>query len=192
MKTSSLFNPGARPWLLPAAGFGAGSLLSLLLLLDASIAVPGIIAGGAAGGVSLAQVTNRRETAVRAMFGFGAAFLIGGIISGLGIILRTIGAPELHFYSWYLSGFVISGSLSALFTRSQFISVKNAVISFLIGSVIGGATIQALVGFTGMEGSVASITGIFITNLIGGGLCGATSEPFDAVAQEEFRLMNSG
>lgn len=184
-----MLHTGARHWLLTAAGFGAGSLLSLLMLLDATLAVPGIIAGGAFGGVSLAQVTDRRKATVRTLVGFGAAFLIGGIISGLGLILISIGAPYLYFYSWYIFGFVISGSLSALFTGSQLISVKNGLISFLIGSILGGATIQALLAFTKMEHSVVAIIGIFITNLIGGALCGATSESFEPIGNEELQEM---
>jgi hypothetical protein len=183
---------GVKPWLVTATGFGGGSLLSLLLLLDAAMAVPGIISGGAIGGLSMAYASGRREDAARALWGFGAAFLIGGIFSGLGIILANISAPFFYFISWYVSGFVLSGTLSALFTRSRFITVKNSAISFLVGSLFGVAAIAVLGEFTAMESSLANVIGIFITNAIAGALCGATSEGFAAVAPAELKQGEPG
>jgi hypothetical protein len=190
-KKNPLLHSSANPWLLTATGFGVGSLLSLLLLLDAAMAVPGIIAGGAIGGVSMAYATGRREAAARALWEFGAAFLIGGIFSGLGIILANISAPFFYFYSWYVSGFVISGTLSALFTRSRFISVRNSALSFLVGSLIGGVAIALFRDLIAMESPLASLTGVFITNVIAGALCGATSKGFAATAHEEFEVMRT-
>lgn len=176
----------ANPSLLGAIGFGVGSLLSLILLLDSAIAIPGIISGGVGGGAALAYATQRRSATVRAMFGYGAAFLIGGIFSGLGIIVAQISAApgtssgSFGFYLLYISGFVISGVLSALFTGSQFISVKNSAIAFVIAETVGGIVIDVLRKLTGPYTIFVGIVGLFITNVIAGVICGAVLEPTPA------------
>lgn len=178
-----------NPSLLTAIGFGAGSLPSLLLLLGPAIIIPGIISGGALGGLALAYAGQRRSVTLRTMFAFGTAFLIGGSFSGLGIFVEQIStAPgssfaSFEFYLLYISGFVISGVLSALLTRSQFISVKNSAIAFVIAGTVGGVVIDVLNKVIWPKNALIYVIGLFITNVIGGAFCGAVLESTPAEPQ---------
>jgi hypothetical protein len=189
MKKSLFLYCSANPSLLTAIGFGMGTLLSVLLLWDVTIAFPGMILGGAGGGIALAYVTNRRDFTILALFGFSTAFLTGSFFSGAGFILAPTYRPFFYFYCIYIFGFVISGILGALFTGSKFISVKNSAISFIVGSILGGAVIGVLRELPGIQNWLVGIIGIFITNVTGGALSGATSKPFDTEVREEIQIV---
>jgi hypothetical protein len=188
-KKSLLLYCSANPSLVTAIGFGLGTLLSVLLLWDVTIAVPGMIFGGAGGGIALAYVTNRRDFTILALFGFSTAFLTGGLFSVTGFILAPTYKPFFYFYFTYILGFVISGILSALFTGSKFISVKNSTISFIVGSILGGAVIGVLRELPGTKNWLVAIVGIFVTNVTGGALSGATSKPLDREVREEIKIV---
>jgi hypothetical protein len=164
-----------HPSLLTAAGFGLGGL-PLILIWGVGGMIPAILVSGAVGGVLLAYLTKRRDLTVLAMFGFGSAFLVGGMISGGGLILlieRSL--PFFSFYTMYVVGFGIAGLLSSAFTRSRLLSVANSMVSFVVGGLVGGVVIGVLVELVGRKNALMGAIGLFITTTVGGALAGAVS-----------------
>jgi len=176
MKTDPLRYIRNHPSLLAAAGFGLGGL-PLILIWGVGGMIPAILVSGAVGGILLAYVTKRRDLTVLAMFAFGSAFLVGGMISGGGLILlieRSL--PFFSFYTMYVVGFGIAGLLSSVFTRSRLISIINGLIAFIVGSLVGGVAIAVLGEVVGEKNPLTSSIGLFLTTTVGGALAGAVSE----------------
>ena len=189
MKQRLLLYIKHHPPLFTATGFGLAGL-PCLLVWDAGGIIPGILISGAVGGICLAYVTNRRDSTVLAMFGFGSAFLFGGMISGGGLILLAERSLSfLGFYAMYILGFGIAGMLAAAFTRSQLMPVANSSVCFIVGSVVGGAAAGIIAEFAGRKSALAGMMGLLITNVVGGGLAGAVSEPSEP---EEGAVTNKG
>src|SRR5690349_15028913 len=102
MKKHLLLYLTNNPSLLTAIAFGLGSL-PLMLIEDQGGTIPAILVSGAVGGICLAYVTRRRDLTVRAMFGFGSAFLVGGMIAGGGLILLVeTSVTFFGFYTMYI------------------------------------------------------------------------------------------
>jgi hypothetical protein len=185
MKKQSLLYIRNNPSLLTAVGFGLSGL-PCLLAYDAGDVIPAILISGSVGGVCLAYVTKRRDSTVLAMFGFGSAFLIGGIVAGGSLILLAERSLSFFgFYTMYILGFGIAGLLSAAFTRSQLISITNSAVSFIVGSLVGGVAIGVLGELAGRRAALTSTIGLLITTAVGGALAGAVSESLDTQEQAE-------